>query len=327
MTLHIVTGSDDNYVAGVLVLIASAAFHNPDTRFTVLDLGISPANRARLDALEQRIGCPVQRIEVPADAFDHVPVRRAHLTRGTFLRLLIPQLLPDADRVLYMDCDMVVLGDLSGLADLPLGTDLFAAVPCPSPTQSALDATGVPAGSYVNAGLLLMNLPVWRAENTAERCLARLTGEEQPVLSGDEAALNLLGRGRVTALPAGMNVYSDPAAYASTGTPPEDVRVVHYVVNNKPWNGPMPLGRLWWFHANRIADLLPPARPVTLRTRLRRANRARRRAMGLMLGRRKYRVRRDVAHIAERMADAYLARWQGHGGPADHGRAPGVSGR
>lgn len=327
MTLHIVTGSDDNYVAGVLVLIASAAFHNPDTRFTVLDLGISPANRARLDALGPRIGCAVQRIEVPADALDHVPVRRAHLTRGTFLRLLIPQLLPDEDRVLYMDCDMVVLGDLSWLADLPLGTDLFAAVPCPSPTQSALDATGVAAGRYVNAGLLLMNLPVWRAENTAERCLERLIGEEEPVLSGDEAALNLFARGRVTALPAGMNAYSDPAAYASTGTVPDDVRVVHYVVNNKPWIGPMPLGRLWWFHADRIADLMPPARPVTIKARLRRVNRARRTAMGLMLGRQKYRVRRDVGRAAERMADRYLAQWQGHDGPAGNASGRRVSGR
>ena len=30
MTLHLVTGSDDNYAAGVLVLIASAAFHTPE---------------------------------------------------------------------------------------------------------------------------------------------------------------------------------------------------------------------------------------------------------------------------------------------------------
>ena len=112
MTLHIVTGSDDNYVAGVLVLLASAAFHNRDLRLTVLDLGISAANRARLDALGDRIGAPVERIEVPADVFDHVPVRRAHLTRGTFLRLLIPALMPGTERVIYMDCDMVVLGTI-----------------------------------------------------------------------------------------------------------------------------------------------------------------------------------------------------------------------
>lgn len=309
MTLHIVTGTDDNYVAGVLVLMASAAFHTPDVRFTVLDLGISPANRARLDALEKRLGKPVARIEVPGGVFDHIPVRRAHLTRGTFLRLLVPQLMPDADRVLYMDCDMVVLGDLSFLAQLPLGDVPIAAVPCPSPSQAELDAIGVARGDYVNAGLLLMNLPVWRAESTAEVMMRRLAGDETPVLSGDEAAMNLIARGRIERLPAGLNVYSDPAAFASTNLLPRDVRVVHYVVNNKPWKGPVAMDRLWWFHADRIADLMPPAHNVTLRERLKRINRSRRMATGLLLGREKYRARRDVARAMERMVDGYLTRW------------------
>ena len=310
MTLHLVTGSDDNYVAGVMVLIASAAFHTPDIRATVLDLGISAENRARIDALGARLGIALDRIAVPEDALDHMPVRRAHLTRGTFLRLLIPDLMPRADRVLYMDCDMVVLGDLTPLAHVALGAAPFAAVPCPSPMDHDLTATGVARGDYVNAGLLVMNLPVWRAERLAETCVDRFTADGGPRLSGDQATLNLVGKGRVVRLPDGYNLYADPAAYPGPAQLPDEVRVVHYVVNTKPWAGPATLDCLWHSHAARIADLLPPARPERFKRRLSRLNRARRQAVGALLRRPKYLARAAVAQaMQDRIAAPYLERY------------------
>lgn len=299
MSLHIVTGSDDNYVPGVLVLLASVNFHNPGARFTVLDLGISPENRARLDRLGERLGARVDRVEVPVDVFDHVPVRRAHLTRGTFLRLLIPELLPADDRVVYMDCDMVVLGDLSLLATVELGEQLVAAVRSPGNRDNK-----------VNAGLLVMNLPRWRAEDMGRRCLARFVSDEKPVLNGDEATLNLMARGRIVFLPPGFNLFAFSGFYPTPAALPPDVRVVHYVVDRKPWRLRTEMDRLWWFHARRIADLLPPPRPLPLRARLSQLNRARRKAMGLWLGRRKYRARREVARAMEQgIVEPYLARW------------------
>ena len=65
--------------------------------------------------------------------------------------------------------------DGRALAALPLGDAVVAAVPDPSPDAAELASTGVARGAYVNAGLLVMNLPVWRAEGVAERCLALLS--------------------------------------------------------------------------------------------------------------------------------------------------------
>ena len=77
MTLHLVTGADDNYAPGVLVLIASAAWHNPGARFTVLDMGISAANRDRIDGLGRALGVAVTRIAIDAVSYTHL---RAHET-------------------------------------------------------------------------------------------------------------------------------------------------------------------------------------------------------------------------------------------------------
>ncbi|MBB1498214.1 glycosyltransferase family 8 protein [Paracoccus sp. MC1862] len=294
MSLHLVTGSDDNYLPGVLVLIASAAAHTPGLRATVLDNGISAANRARIDALGTRLGIPVRRIEIDEDDFADLPVTRGHLTRSTYLRLLIPALMPDEDRVLYMDCDMVVTDDLSPLGRLPLDDALLAAVPCPSPSAPELADMGMPRGEYVNAGLLVMNLPAWRAEGLADRCRALLSDPSRPLRSEDQSALNLAARGRVLPLPARFNTYADPAAHGTVADLPRDPAVIHYVVGLKPWAGRVPLGRVWESYAATIADLMPPLDKERWKRRLSGWNTRRKVILGAMLGRPKYRARLQV---------------------------------
>ena len=307
MTLHLVTGADDNYAPGVLVLIASAAWHNPGARFTVLDMGISAANRDRIDGLGRALGVAVTRIAIDEARLAALPVVRAHLTRSTFLRLLIPALMPDADRVIYMDCDMAVTGSLAPLGGMDLGDHPVAAVPDPSPDARELAATGVPRGRYVNAGLLVMNLPVWRREDVAGQCIALLSDPARPLRAEDQSAVNIACAGRILPLTPEFNVFTDPAAW-TPATLPARLVVAHYVVNQKPWRAHAKMGGIWHVHADRIAAFMPPLRPVSLKSRLSSLNRNRRIALGLLTGRTKYRDRLAVAALMERrFVRPYLA--------------------
>ena len=305
----IITGSDNNYVPGVLVLIASAALHTPGARFAVLDMGISAANRARIDALGARLGVELRRLEVSQDVFDRLLIKRGHLTRSAFLRLLIPGLFPEEDRAIYMDCDMVVMDDLTPLQRVDLGRNLIAAVACASPDAIEVEATGHVIGSYVNSGLLVMNLTEWRAEDAAAACVALLSDPGRPLLNEDQSAINMVARGRILLLEGRYNVYTDPAAFKRAADVPARPAVLHYVVNNKPWNLPTPMGRIWDFHAARIADLMPPRRKLTLLRRLSLWNRDRKLILGLAMRRPKYRLRREVLSLMDGpVTRAYLGR-------------------
>lgn len=303
----IITGSDDNYVPGVLVLIASAAFHNPSARFAVLDMGISRANRARIDALAARLGVPVTRHEVADGCFDRLTVKRAHLSRSAYLRLLIPSIFSEEDRAIYMDCDMAVIGKLDLLQDIELGDNLVAAVPCPSPDPEEVAATGHVIGTYVNSGLLVMNLPVWRRERAAEACIELLSDPGCSFFCEDQSAINVLARGRIVHLDEAYNAYCDPAAYDKTASFPLNAVVLHYVVNNKPWNLPIPLDGIWHFHAGRIADLMPPKRKLTMRRRISVWNRDRKQIIGRLMQRAKYRARGRIINAMRQIEGNYLA--------------------
>lgn len=305
----IITGSDDNYVPGVMVLIASAAFHNPDARFAVLDMGIAPGNRARIDALASRLGVSIRRIEVAPDAFDHLTVKRAHLTRSAYLRLLIPELFPEEDRVVYMDCDMVVMDRLGELGRIALNRCVVAGVPCPAVRPAELAATGHQAGTYINSGLLVMNLPVWREEGVAASCMALLSNPDRPLMTEDQSAINIVAAGRIHLLHPRYNTFADPAAFKSAEEFPDSPAVVHYVVNYKPWVMASTLGRVWQFHADRIADLMPPRRPLGWWRRLSLLNRDRKLIVGLALRRPKYALRRWMTeHMNGAVTEGYLAR-------------------
>ena len=313
--MHIVTASDDGYSIGVQVLIASAARHNPGARFSVLALDWRAESVQRLEALAARLNCRVDLHQLESAAMARLTVRRRHLNQAAFLRFQIPDLLQDAERVLYMDCDMVVTGPLDAAWFADLRGFPVAAVACPSPTPAVLQSLDLAPGDYVNTGFLVMDLARWRAEDLAGRCITALMRPDCPYLSEDESAINDLCRGRIAPLAPGFNLYACDIINQPALADPAAIRVVHYVTRPKPWQGNAPLDALWQAEAVRIADLLPAMPPVRADGWLRRLNRARRIWMGWLVRKARYRhVLRVRAVISEQIIAPYLANGRLEGG-------------
>ena len=82
------------------------------------------------------------------------PNYSSHWTYMAMMRLVLPELLPDVDRVLYLDCDTLVLQDIGELFDMDLHGRLMGAVSEPLKSR--------PWCPYYNAGVLLMDLAMLR---------------------------------------------------------------------------------------------------------------------------------------------------------------------
>jgi lipopolysaccharide biosynthesis glycosyltransferase len=297
--MQIVIASDENYVVGVLVLIASAHRHNPQARFTVLTTDWSQASLAKLDALRVRLGIEITAVAIAAERLASLPVSRPHLTRATYARLFIADLLPDADRVIYMDCDMLVTGSLGAAWACDFGQNLVGAVRCPAPTPALAAQINLPLQDYINAGFLVMNLALWRAEGVAQSCLGALIDPNRPGLC-DESAINDIARGRVQFLDAGFNLYALDRVWQSPLAHPASIKVIHYFTRPKPWTGPCPFGELW--HAQRaqmpeLADFT--SKPELFRAKLTRWNRIRKAVMGAWRGKPQYKDHRQTQDLIQ----------------------------
>ncbi|MCL1675692.1 glycosyltransferase family 8 protein [Elizabethkingia meningoseptica] len=179
-------------------------------------------------------------------------------------RLLLPEILPEYDKVLYIDCDVIVRNDLAKLYhEVDLGDNYMAAV-----YEASLDfqtpyliSIGCEPGKYINSGFLVMNLAQLRQDNMVPRFLeaAKAEGLQFP----DQDVLNQLCKDRILGLPPYYNsirtfflpqykkdflhYYSeeDWAQIQQHGT-------IHYT-GDKPWNSFTIEFGAWW----QYYDLLP----------------------------------------------------------------------
>lgn len=165
----------------------------------------------------------------------------SYISSGTYLRLLLPGHLPEyIDRVLYLDSDVLVCGDLSPLWDIPLDGAALAAVGDHfTPTLGTRDGIpGAPtdidmAAPYFNSGVLMINLPVWRTLGITELCLKYMTENQDRLRLPDQDALNLAAYGRWHEL---AGIWNDHVSWWNPVAEPQDTRILHFIGRKKPWH-------------------------------------------------------------------------------------------
>lgn len=115
MKKALITLLDDAFVIGTVAFLKSLKKHNPwfDMPFVVLDLGLSPKPKATIESLYDNVRfVPVKKKNYKRVKFNRTAarLRNTYYTFDVFLR-------SEYDRVVFIDMDTVVLGDISELWD------------------------------------------------------------------------------------------------------------------------------------------------------------------------------------------------------------------
>ena len=249
-------------VAGLLDYLSG-----PSARIWVLDLGLDPAARPRVETVCRRTSSEVQLHWLPVETAQLRGLRTVdHLVPATYARLLLPTLLPhEVTTVVYLDADMLVRADLMPLAALDLGTTPFAAVQDYLVEQIGGDRSSIteltehpPQEKYFNGGVLVLNLPVWRSSGLAEAAF-EFAARHDPLKYGDQDALNAVAFGWRELTPE-WNVQSR-LFYLDEAAPTEfvarvrpgreslshEAKIMHYSGPQKPWDPwcRHPMAGLW----------------------------------------------------------------------------------
>jgi lipopolysaccharide biosynthesis glycosyltransferase len=158
----------------------------------------------------------------------------------TYGRLFLPDLLPDSDACVYLDCDLVVTRPLDPLFALASAAPALHAegsgVRRDSLDRPTFDALGMPLDAvYFNCGVLALNLTRWRDERLSERCVAFAVEHLHALLSADQTVLNCVLADVTGTFGQELNTFLWPdspsvPADARTG------RIFHFVGAPKPWN-------------------------------------------------------------------------------------------
>lgn len=163
---------------------------------------------------------------------------RDYYTKTTYFRLFIPNIYPQYNKVIYLDSDTVLLGDIAELYHQDMGSNLVAVVPDDIIQNEEIfqeyveKVVGVADyRKYFNAGVLVMNLDEMRKAKFQEKFLYLLETVKFAVVQ-DQDYLNRLCKGRTKILDTGWNRMPVP----NNKTKVEKLNLIHYNLNYKPWH-------------------------------------------------------------------------------------------
>ena len=170
MTIHLCMVVDDNYVDMAERCIHDIVIRqNLETKLRIVIIYDKMTDKAkRLMSLHSRrcellfFRAESDTIPVPDPSGDMV-----YLSRAIYLKCIIPYVIKDVDRVLYVDCDMLCRRDLTELYTMDLHGKPLGVVKEYYPIFH-----DDPIGSEFNTGLMLMDLPKLRECKFTERCIS-----------------------------------------------------------------------------------------------------------------------------------------------------------
>lgn len=188
---------DSHYVPWAATLVRSCLQANAGelVRFCIFhDGSIAPGDQARLRSLAGDGPSQVDFVGVEPERLTSLP-STTEFGPIVWLRFLIPELLPEAPRALYLDSDTFVAGALRSLWETPMGESPVAAVanvvePAVRDHVAAL-GVGYPGGLF-NSGVLLLDLDRMRAEASADALIGFAHDHRGELRWPDQDALNVV---------------------------------------------------------------------------------------------------------------------------------------
>lgn len=244
--LHVVLTFDDNFWAPAFAVgrsICLTTTRKTDVVLHLLHDGLKPERRRDFAALAEEFGCQVHHYELSDNAeFNTIcrtlPVdKRLHTVM--YARLLVDRILPpDVSRLIYLDCDTLVLAPIERLLGWDLEGKAIGAVGDPLRMVNMLGRdirhkTGIfeSTDAYFNSGVLLIDRERFAAANVPRRIEEFRRAGILDKLYFDQDMLNLIFKGDWTELSWRFNVM-DPRVAHQTMNP----LILHYTGRTRPWH-------------------------------------------------------------------------------------------
>lgn len=231
--INVCLACDNNYAKYAGVVVASVLANSKDDedlRFYILDGGISENKKTEILSLKSIKDCKIEFVQIDEAMFEDYKKVATHkyISIATYYRLRLATLLPEVERIIYFDCDMVVNSSLNNLFNVELGENIIAGVRDINKRMLQQNP------SYINAGMVLFDLNKIREENIEQKFYDYTNENFETIKMGDQTIINEVLKGRIKIVEDEWNVQSSNFTNRSSYT--KHPYIIHYVAKRKPWH-------------------------------------------------------------------------------------------
>ena len=194
-------------------------------------------------------------------------VTTGYLPVTAYYRITLSSLLPDIDKIIYIDSDTIILQDLSEMYNIELKKNIYFCGTMDYINHlDELKEFGIISDKYINSGVLLMNLKAMR-ENSFEKKLRDFVSTHY-LKVWDQTAINCVCYDNIQVLPYKYNVFALPSFDKFIKLNKEqnikyreneselnqafnEPTIFHYVDVIKPWKKHFTKANkaYWWYYA------------------------------------------------------------------------------
>jgi lipopolysaccharide biosynthesis glycosyltransferase len=229
--INVAIAFDKNYIQHASVTLCSLFEHNKNHSFNIYILteGIPLKDKRKITKFVEKYSHAAYWYIINKANVGHLKIS-LHISLATYYRLLIPEVLSNVSKVLYLDTDILIKADIGSLWEVNVEPYALAAV-----QEYAHDASYLgfsKKDAYLNAGVLLMNLDYWRIHNTAKRIIDFISANPDKVIMWDQDGINAELKGKWKELPFEWN----QTAFFYETFPATLPVVIHYSGRLKPWD-------------------------------------------------------------------------------------------
>ena len=194
--------ADENYLPFLGVALASLKAHASKERtyhVHVLSSGKLGDNAKKIKEMQtENIRVSFHDVSERIEKIVNVLHCRDYYTPAIFYRLFIPDLFPQYDKAIYLDCDTVLCADIAQLYDIDIKDNLIGAVADQAVAgvvafrEYTKNALGINAEKYFNSGVITLNLKKLRKMNFFQTFFNVLSSYAF-IVAPDQDCLNLIG--------------------------------------------------------------------------------------------------------------------------------------
>lgn len=232
--VNVCLSCDDNYskyagvvIASILDNLSEKSFAN----FYILDGNITKENKDKLLHLKQIKDCNIEFIQVDESKFEVYKQINTHkyITLPSYYRLKLSELLPNVDKIIYLDCDMIVNSDITELFNIQLGDNIIGGVL----DTRVKHKKKWKNTNYINAGMIVFNLAKIRENKIEDKFVEYTKQNTKTIETGDQDVINFVLKDKIQILPDDWNV--QVSGFASRTSFTNKPKLIHYIGCDKPW--------------------------------------------------------------------------------------------
>jgi len=230
----VIVFSVDNKFSMPLGVALTSLFSNKkgeyEIKVYVLDGGIDKINKEKLKVIEDTYGFQINYIDMLNYDLSSFP-ELGRLNACSYYRLLAPEIIPE-DKIIYLDCDTVVLDDLNKIFEKEINNENIISAVADLGEKDKIKYFFRPINGYFNAGVMVIDCGAYRKDDVFKKALDFVNLNKKAIKYADQDILNHLLEGRWLRLDDAYNVQQD------NYQPPisADIKVLHYTGAVKPWH-------------------------------------------------------------------------------------------